>query len=302
MRPKTLLTIFLATIILCGKVSAQTVAVDNGLQIKAKAVLDEGVERYSAKSGQVAVMDVKTGQILTAVGDGLTTPHYSALVKSAILLATLETGRVRLNDTVDTGNGVLKVNGIKLKDHNWNRGGYGKITVMQGLACLSNIATYKTLQQAWGKDTQAFLKALDETGYGKACSVAGYGELSKADASEYGLYADITPLQTLMFFNNVAKNEMCAECAESLTFALRHCVTDGLSSKANSDKVAIAGLAGSMQEDDGTYWLECCGFFPAENPQYTVIVTLCKDELPASGSGMAAPIFKEIAELLTSNK
>lgn len=269
---------------------------------KIKSVLNHGIKRYDAKSGQIAVMDVKTGQILAAVGDGLATPHYSALVKSAILLAALETRRVRLNDTVDTGNGVLKVNGIKLKDHNWNRGGYGKITVMQGLACLSNIAIYKTLQQTWGKDTQAFLKALDETGYSKACSVAGYGELSKADASEYGLYADITPLQTLIFFNDIAKNEMCTESTDSLTFALRHCVTDGLSRKANSDKVAIAGLAGSMQEDDGSYWLEFCGFFPAENPQYTVIVTLRKDGRPASGSRMAAPIFKEIAELLTSNK
>lgn len=300
---KTLFITFLAAIITCGNGSAQTRGVDDALQAKVEEVLKSGVEKFGAKAGQTVVMETKTGRILAAAGDGLTAPHGSTLVKAAVLSAALETGKVGLDDIVDTGNGVIKTkDGKQLQDHNWHRGGYGKISVRQGLACLSNIATYKTVQNTWGKDAQAFLEALDGTGYGRACTVAGFGELSKAGVSETGCYADITPLQTLAFFNAVANNSNGKESTDSLKSALRHCVTDGLCNKAGSDKVPAAGLAGTMQADDGSYWLEFCGYFPAENPRYTVIVTLNKDELPASSSIMAAPIFKDIAEMMTEEK
>ena len=38
------------------------------------------------------------------------------------LLAALETGKVKLSDKVDTGNGIYQVHGRELKDHNWHRG------------------------------------------------------------------------------------------------------------------------------------------------------------------------------------
>jgi len=302
MKTKTLIVTCLAAVFACGKALAQTKAIDEALQAKVEAALGNGIEKFGAKSGQAVVMDVKSGRVLAAVGDELAAPHRSMLVKLAVLLAALETGSIGLNDTVDTGNGTLRVKGGKLRDHNWRRGGYGKISVKWGLACLSNIATYKTVQKVWGKDGQAFLKTLDGTGYGEACDIAGFGETPKANVHENGCYADITPLQTLAFFNDVANNKAGSESMDSLKAALRFCVTDGLGVKAGSDKVSVAGFAGSMHEDSGSYWLEFCGYFPAESPQYTVIVTLSKDGLPASGSGIAAPIFKDIAELLTLEK
>lgn len=299
---KTLLTTCLTAIVVCCNVSAQTLEVNDALQTKVEKILQDNVKKLGAQTGQAVVMETQTGQILAVAGDGLTTPHRSTLVKTAALLAAMETGKVGLDDVVDTGDGVIKVKGGKLKDHNWLRGGYGKISVKEGLANLSNIATYKTVKKAWGKDKETFIKALDKTGYGKALYITGLGESPKAVVSETACYADITPLQTLAFFNDVAVNKAAKESTDSLKSALRYCITDGLSRKADSDKAAAAGFAGSMQEDGSSYWLEFCGYVPAESPRYTIIVTLSKDALPASGSGMAAPIFKEIAELLMSAK
>ena len=63
------------------------------------------------------------------------------------LLAALETGKVKLSDKVDTGNGIYQIHGRELKDHNWHRGGYGELTVQEGLAASSNIAIYKTMRK-----------------------------------------------------------------------------------------------------------------------------------------------------------
>ena len=59
------------------------------------------------------------------------------------ILAALETGKVKLSDMVDVGNGSYSVQDRELKDHNWHRDGYGKISIKQGLASSSNIAVYK---------------------------------------------------------------------------------------------------------------------------------------------------------------
>ena len=39
-----------------------------------------------------------------------------------IAIAALETGKVKLSDKVDTGNGIYQIHGRELKDHNWHRG------------------------------------------------------------------------------------------------------------------------------------------------------------------------------------
>lgn len=71
---------------------------------------------------------------------------------------------VQLSDTIDVGNGVLIIGKDTLLDHNWYKGGYGKITIQQGFGLSSNIANYKTARHTF-KDVQAFAKALAKYGY-----------------------------------------------------------------------------------------------------------------------------------------
>ena len=59
----------------------------------------------------------------------------------------METGKVKLSDTINVGNGILAIGRDTLYDHNWHRGGYGKITVEQGFGLESNIANYKIVRK-----------------------------------------------------------------------------------------------------------------------------------------------------------
>ena len=77
--------------------------------------------------------------------------------------------------------------------------------------------------------------------------------------------------------------------------ALKYVVTDGLGQSAKSDKVQIAGKTGAMQLEDGSHIIEFCGYFPAEKPQYSIIVSIHKEEVPASGM-MAGEVFKQIVD------
>jgi cell division protein FtsI (penicillin-binding protein 3) len=44
------------------------------------------------------------------------------------------------------------------------------------------------------------------------------------------------------------------------------------------------------------YLVSFCGYFPSESPKYSCIVAIQKNGTPASGGGMAGPVFRNIAE------
>ena len=63
---------------------------------------------------------------------------------------------------VDVGDGSYSVQDRELKDHNWHRGGYGEISIKQGLASSSNIAVYKTMEKAFGRRCTSILQSIEE--------------------------------------------------------------------------------------------------------------------------------------------
>ena len=263
--------------------------------------------------------------------------HESALMHPIAILAALEAGKVKLSDMVDVGNGSYSIQDRELKDHNWHRGGYSEISIKQGLASSSNIAVYKTMEKAFEDDAQAYFNLLNNMSYGKPDSIAGIANLKPAyfvtpknsgwsDTAFawfcIGYNQTITPIQMLTFYNAIANsgkmvqpqlykdsttviNPQIASQAniDSLKQALEYVVTDGLGQPAKSDKVQIAGETGTVQFEDGSYIVEFCGYFPANAPQYSIIVSIHKDGLPASGGLMAGDVFKQITEyIFTYNK
>lgn len=263
--------------------------VDSILQIKVDSILQNRLSELDATSGQVIVMEVQTGEIKASAGTELT-PQESGLIRTASLLAALETKTVQLSDTVDVGNGTLIIGKDTLLDHNWYKGGYGKITIQQGFGLSSNIANYKTAKHTF-KDAQAFAKALAKYGYQVKDTSLVY------NPSGYGVFT--TPLQNLTFYNAIAQGTISDKAAvNDIKRALEYTVTDGLAKPAMSDEVKIAGATGTIQLPNGEYAVEFCGYFPADNPQYSVIVSINKKDKPASGGLMAGTVFKQIAELM----
>lgn len=326
-----------------------TSTIDSTLQIKATSILENKLTELNALSGQAIVMEVQTGHIKAMVGlerkdsadyqpcENFSQAHESALMHPISLLAALETGKMKLSDMVDVGNGIYSIQDRELKDHNWHRGGYGEISIKQGLASSSNIAVYKTMEKAFGDDAQAYFNLMDKMSYGKPDSIAGIANLKPAyfvtpkdsgwsDTAFawfcIGYNQTITPIQILTFYNAIANsgkmvqpqlykdsttviNPQIASQAniDSLKQALEYVVTDGLGQPAKSDKVQVAGNIGTVQLGDGSYIVEFCGYFPADAPQYSAIISIHKKELPASGGLMAGDVFSQITEyIFTYNK
>ena len=309
-------------------------AINTDLQDYVRSTLKENIRKIDAINGQVIIMDCKSGEIkamVNLVKDKLeiksTTSQLSqptGLMHPISLLAALEQGKVKLNDSIDTKSGIVDINGYLLEDYNWRRGGNGKTTIRQGFQSSSNIATYLTVKQTFGKDYSKFYKTIINMGYGlpqdeiKATLPIPNDDISFAKFVN-GKNQQITPLQILTFYNAIANNgkmvkptfhkgetiiikEQIASKANIAIIQqlLMQKVKDGLAHQAYSDKVSIAGEQGTaIVKKDGNntiYCLQFCGYYPSDNPQYSIIVFLNKRGLPANG-GMAGEIAKQIIEI-----
>ena len=279
MKNTIILLISIATFIACAKQKTEQVStIDSTLQVSVDSILQNKLSELDATIGQVIVMEVQTGEIKASVGSD-SILQESGLVRTTSLLAALETKAVKLSDTIDVADGVLAIGKDTLCDHNWHRSGYGKITV--GFAFSSNIANYKAVRKAFDNE-QTFAEALAKYGYQVKDTSLVYNSLG------YGI--PTTPLQNLTFFNAASKT--------AIKQALEYAVSDGLAKPAQSDKVKVAGATGTIQLSNGEYAVEFCGYFPADNPKYSVIVTINKKGLPASGGLMAGDVFRQIIDIM----
>ena len=149
-----------------------------------------------------------------------------------------------------------------------------------------------------------------------------------------GYETQIAPINTVTFYNAIANNgkmmrprfvkafvkdgvvteELAPEVIkeqiakpstiQTMQTILRHVVSQGLGKAAGSHSFQVAGKTGTAQVakaggyKNGTveYWLSFCGYFPADNPQYTCLVCLKKAGLPASGGTMSGAVFHKISE------
>ena len=349
---------FIALIILFLLVSCQSrqqvteniSTIDSILQVNVTSLLENKLSELDALSGQAIVMEVQSGQIKALVGltkkdstnyqscENFSVWQSTGLMHPISLLAALETGKVKLSDKVDTGNGIYQIHGRELKDHNWHRGGYGELTVQEGLAASSNIAIYKTMEKAFGNNPQAYFNLLANMSYGKPDSITGIANLKPAHIvtpkdnnwaksdfawSSIGYNQQISPIQILTFYNAIANNGKMIQpqlykdsvvvinpqiasraSIDSLKKALVFNITDGLCQPAKSDKVLVAGMQGTSSlstNEDSTkdmYAVEFCGYFPTDNPKYSIIVSINKAGLPASGGLMAGDVFKKIVDYI----
>lgn len=282
----------IATLLACNPVkqkSERVLTIDESLQEVVDSLIRQKMEEVDAASGRVIVMEVQTDEVKALIGSD-SIQQESGLVRAATLLAALETGKVQLTDIVDVGNGRLAIGADTLLDHNWHRGGYGRLTVKQSFGVSSNIASYQITERAFG-DAQAFAEALARYGYQvkDTCLVN--------NAIGYGI--PTTPMQHVKFFNAIARRSIANDAvADSLSMAMEYSVTEGLAKPAASDKVRVAGATGTIRLAEDEYVAEFCGFFPAEEPQYTILVSINKKGLPVSGGLMAGSVFKEIVDYI----
>ena len=142
--------------------------------------------------------------------------------------------------------------------------------------------------------------------------------------SAIGYNRKIAPIQMLTFYNAIANDGKMVKPTlktgeieiinpqiaskdniKKIQVILEHVVSQGLGMKAGTPILRVAGKTGTSQVNEYDYYNEVgtplveyqlafCGYFPADKPKYSMIVSINKLGLPASGGGMAGVVFHYI--------
>lgn len=328
-----------------------------------KALVDKLYE-LNAMVGVAVLMEVKTGEVKAIVNmsKGNDGKYYEmrnnaisdmmepgSTFKTASIMVALEDGKIEPDTEVDTGNGVKMMHGRPMKDHNWNRGGYGVIDVTKILEVSSNVGVSAIIDKYYYDNPQKFVDGLKKLGITEPLhlQIAGEGKPNiKGPKERYfakttlpwmsiGYETQVPPLNILTFYNAIAndgvmvrpkfvkaavkdgqivkeypteiiREKIASESTlEKIRTILEKVVSQGLAKPAGSKQFAVAGKTGTAQISQGAagytaggrkYLVSFCGYFPADAPKYSLIVSIQKPGLPASGGLMAGSVFSKIAE------
>ncbi|HLT86731.1 MAG TPA: penicillin-binding protein [Sphingobacterium sp.] len=154
----------------------------------------------------------------------------------------------------------------------------------------------------------------------------------------YGYELRLTPLQMLALYNAVANdgkllaplfvkeirhlgntverfdakviNKQIAskEAVRKMQAMLEGVMTEGTGRRLSSPLYTSAGKTGTAQMNDGArgygqrrYQSSFAGYFPAEDPKYSMIVVIRNPRKGYYGGAIAGPVFKELADMIYAN-
>ncbi len=337
--------------------------IDVNIQDIAHHALLKQLEYYKAEHGCVVVMEVETGEIRAISNLGRTSKgvYYEKLnyavgeshepgstFKVMAFMAALEDKVIDTSTVVDTQNGRKRFYGRFIHDSRY--GGYGKISAARALEVSSNIGLATLIDKHYASNPKKFIKRLKEWRLDKKLDVPIIGE-GEPDIPEpgsdkwsrnalpsmaYGYNLELTPLQTLTFYNAIAnkgelirprflkavkefdkdievfdkdvvKRRICSdETLNKVREVLKNVVIRGTGEKLYSKNFSMAGKTGTARteywkkgwEKNKKYVSSFAGYFPVENPKYSCIVVIHKPSTKIGfyGADVTGPVFKRIAQ------
>jgi cell division protein FtsI (penicillin-binding protein 3) len=243
------------------------------------------MKAYDATEGIVTVMNAETGEVLNVscigmAGDQsqlLDTPMRTTLFSTFALETSMQTGRVSSDDIVKTGNGKKKIQGRKIYDHNWKRGGYGKINVKQGFALNSYIAMLLAVNKAFDSEAD-YAQAVNNSYKITPKSIFFY---------DY----ELSPMKIMSLYRDLS-NSKNARVWKAIDYDRE----SGFASNVFKD-MDLWGKFCGLQVSSEDYFMEVCGIYPMSKPKYIIYVRMNKKSLPCSGA-MAAEVLKDICARL----
>ena len=330
--------------------------------------LEEHLTKWNAERGCAVVMDVKTGGIRAMVNLGQISAdpiryyevqNYAVGEKSdpgstfklMTFVALLEENVIDTAQKVDTDGGVFTIYGRHVRDY--KAGGYGVISARKAFVKSSNTGTVKLAYNNFKDNPDVFINRLLKMKVGQKSGIDISGEpdpyipvpntpkwsgISLAWTS-YGYEAQLTPLQTVSFYNAIANDGVYVEphllaqvrskgsveenikprtkgkIASDRTVKIAQSLMEGVvndrggtaHSACYDPDLRIAGKTGTAQYNYGKgqpmqYMVSFAGYFPYDQPQYSIVVCVYKPQgWPLSGGYIAAPIAKEIAKGIYSS-
>ncbi len=338
--------------------------IDVKIQDIAHHALLQQLEKYQADHGSVVVMETATGEIKAISNLGRTSQgtYYEKLnyavgeshepgstFKLMAMVVALEDKVIDTSTVVDTENGIISFYGKKVRDS--KRGGYGKISAARAFEVSSNVGIVKLIQENYKDQPEKFVNGLKRMNLDQKLGLAIKGEgepyiPTPGDSKWSGLSlpwmaygygsVQITPLQTLTFYNAIANGgemvkprfikevkewdktierfekevinpAICSkETVAKVTEMMKNVVERGTGQSLYEENFSMAGKTGTAQTE---YWMDgwasnrryissFVGFFPAENPKYSTIVVIHKPDsrIGIYGADVSGPVFKRIAQ------
>lgn len=337
-------------------------SIDIDIQDVAENELKKQLETQEALYGSVVLMEVETGFVkaianLKRAGDGEYYESYNHAVglktdpgstfKLATLMALLEDGKVSITDSV---NAVGKYDFYTESFVDSNPWGYGKITIQRAFEVSSNVFS-KITNRAYYDNEQKFVDRLKSFGLGDklGLDIAGEPKPTLKNVGEdgwsgitlpwmsIGYEVEITPIQTLAFYNAVANNgelvkpqfvtevrrdgkvietfdkvvlneQICSpQTIESLKICLEGVVERGTGENLEKNSFTIAGKTGTAKLANGAlgytnhYQASFVGYFPAEKPKYSCIVVIAGPTKQIYGAQVSGTVFASIANKVYSS-
>lgn len=193
------------------------------------------MKEINANVGVAVLMEVATGEVKAIVnmmkaGDGnyyeMNSNAISDMLepgstfKTASIMVALEDGKITPDTEVDTGNGIMNMYGSKMRDHNWHRGGYGKIDVTRILEVSSNVGVSYLIDKHYKDNPQKFVDGLKRMSIDQPLhlQIPGEGKPNiKGPKERYfakttlpwmsiGYETQVPPMNILTFYNAIANN------------------------------------------------------------------------------------------------
>ncbi len=358
--------------------------IDINLQDVVEGALRGKLVDNNAMSGTAVVVECATGEIramanLTHRKSGEISDDFNYAIrwhgapgstfKGLSLMALLDDAGVSKDQWVDCGTtGKAVINGQAIIDtHVVGENRNGKTTIEGIFAESSNIGFAKVVCQNYEDKPQQWVDYIRGIGLDKVSNIQniqGLGFYIKDPSTfhqrggwshttlpqtAYGYEINMTPLQTLMFYNAVAnggklttpilvkqvmsEGEVVMEyntevvneqiCSPTALADLQECMEAVVNHERGTAKTLatlpfkVAGKTGTAQiilpreewgrnayvKKDGTrqYLATFVGYFPADAPKYTCIVSIKterkpNERKPYTGAGVSLPVFREIAE------
>ncbi|WP_299228691.1 penicillin-binding protein [uncultured Psychroserpens sp.] len=298
------------------------------------------LEKYEADHGCAVVMDVKTGEIkaISNLGRNKDGKYYERLnyavgeshepgstFKVMALMAALEDKVIDTSTIVDTKNGSKRFYGRTISDSR----GYGKISAARALEVSSNIGLATILDDHYSKQPKKFINRIKNWHLNETLGVSIIGEgkpvipepgdaiwsKNALPSMAYGYNMQMTPLQTLTFYNAIANNgemvkprfikavkefdreievfdkellhqKICSDkTLAEIREILKNVILRGTGKRMYSENFSMAGKTGTARTDynnyeewrkDRKYISSFAGYFPADHPKYSCIVVIHK--------------------------
>lgn len=336
------------------------------LQDYVSNALIKQIQTQEAYWGTAVVMEVATGDVkaIANIGrnkKGELVEDYNYAVgykaepgstfKLMSLMAVLEEGKVDTSKVYDTGNGRWRYKGRDVVDDSERKGGYGKLSLKDVFVHSSNIGTVKAVLDTYEGNEEAFVDRLYSFGINKKLDLGFVGEATpyikyptdkvwwgtSMAWMSHGYELQLTPLQTLTFYNGVANGGKMVKprfvtevrrdgfverryetevlnpslCSASTLGKLQDMLVEACGSHGTGGGIQkglpfrIAAKTGTAHFADGEkgystnkYLSSFAGYFPADNPKYSMIVvihTLKKTGLSHYGAGLSGPVFRDVA-------